>query len=77
MTIEELGKRVEDLESVVADLKAEVRQADALIALLVGIVAGKSDLELNLDIGSVAGLPAGWVELIVDRVRSGMNAANQ
>lgn len=68
---------MDELESVVADLKGEMRQADALIALLVGIVPGKSDLNLNLDIGSVAGLPAGWVELTVDRVQSGRNAANQ
>lgn len=73
MTIEALEKRVVDLETVVADLKGEVRNADALV----GIVAGKSDLQLNLDIGTVAGLPSGWVELIVDRERSGMNSANQ
>lgn len=77
MTNEELAAAVDDLRATVARLEGEARHADALIALLIGIVAGKADLQLNLDIGGVSGLPPEWVELIVDRVRSGMNASSQ
>ena len=54
-----------------------MQQADALIALVVGIVAGKSDVQVNLNIGDVHGLPPDWVDLIVDRVRSGINRATR
>ena len=77
MTNEELAAAVDDLRAMVTRLEGEARHADALVALLIGIVAGKSDLQLNLDIGGVSGLPREWVELIVDRVRSGMSASSQ
>ena len=75
MMNKELATAVSELQQTVACPEGEARHADALVALLVGIVAGKADLQLSLNIGDVHGLVREWVELITSRVRSGVDAA--
>jgi hypothetical protein len=47
---------LDEFQQTVARLEDEARHADALVALLVGIVAGKADLQLNLNIGTSTAL---------------------
>ena len=75
MTNKKLATAVSEFQQSVARPEGETRHANALVALLVGIVAGKADLQLNLNIGDVHGLGREWVELITSRVRSGVDAA--
>ena len=73
MTPDEMQARLEQLEATVACLETHARNADGIIALLVGVVAEASGLELDLDIDKddLPGANHEWLEYIIERFEMG------
>lgn len=79
MTPEELQKRLEQLEKTVARLETDARNADGIIALLVGVVAEASGLDLDLDIDKqdMPGANHKWLDYIIERFEMGRDAGQE
>ena len=73
MTPDEMQARLEQLEATVARLETHARHADGIIALLVGVLAEASGLELDLDIDKddLPGANHDWLEYILERLAMG------
>ena len=76
MTPDEMQTRLEQLEATVARLETHARHADGIIALLVGVVAEASGLELDLDLDrdDLPGANHDWLEYIIERFEMGRDA---
>ena len=76
MAPEDMQARIEQLEAAVARLETHARNADGIIALLVGVVAEASGLDLDLDIDrdDMPGANQEWLEYIIERFEMGRDA---
>ncbi len=76
MTPDEMQTRLEQLEATVARLETHARHADGIIALLVGVIAEASGLELDFDLdkGDLPGANHEWLEYIIERFEIGRDA---
>ena len=76
MTSDEMQARIEQLEATMARLETHARHADGIIALLVGVVAEASGLELDLDLdmNDLPGANHEWLEYIIERFEMGRDA---
>ena len=76
MTPDEMQARLEQLEATVARVETHARHADGIIALLVGVVAEASGLELDLDLDKddLPGANHEWLEYIIERFEMGREA---
>lgn len=73
MTPDQIQRRIEQLEASVAELQAQARNADGVIALLLGIVAGTTGVAFELDREELPGIPSPWLDLIFERFEMGQN----
>lgn len=76
LTLEDMQARLEQLEATVTRLETHARHADGIIALLLGVVAEASGLELDLDIDKddLPGANHDWLEYILERFEMGREA---
>ena len=79
MTPDEMRAGPEQLEATVARLETQARHADGIIALLVGVVAEASGLELDLDVDKddLPGANHDWLEYIIERFEMGRDAREE
>ena len=79
LTPDEMQARLEQLEATVAHLETHARNADGIIALLVGVVAEASglDLDLNFDKDDLPGANHEWLEYIIERFEMGRDASEE
>ena len=77
MTPDEMQARIEQLEATVVRLETHARHADGSIALLVGVVAEASGLELDLDIDKedMPGANHEWLKYIIERFAMGRDGS--
>ena len=73
MTPDEMQRRIEQLEATVTRLEIHARNGDGIIALLVGVVAEASGLELDLGIDKddMPDANHDWLEYIIERFEMG------
>jgi hypothetical protein len=78
MIPDEMQARLEQLEATVAQLETHARHADGIIALLVGVVAEASGLELDLDLDKddLPGANHEWLEYIIERFEMGREGSD-
>jgi hypothetical protein len=73
MTPEEMQARIEQLEVTLAQVEEHARNADGLVALLVGMVANMAGVGLEIDKDDMPGAAREWTDLIIDRFEMGQN----
>ena len=75
-TPDEMQARLKQLEATVTRLETHARNADGIVALLVGVVAEASGLELDLDLDKddLPGANHEWLEYIIERFEMGREA---
>lgn len=79
VTREDLERRIEELEAALKRLEAYARNADGVLAVMLGVVAEASGVELDLDLDKddTPGAHHEWLDHIVERFNAGLRASRE